>query len=358
VLVCGFECGCKPAHYIRLGHDGTPRRVGLQTIVGEGSFGLIYRAIPQGLGCFYPTSRTPYAVKLPTDPIQLHKEWKNMLHLQTIDPHGTYHARLLGGCYVKSNHLVGLVLSLALSDLSSVLSNHTRPPQVIATMLKSIHHALTFFHQKELAHGDVKPENVLVFTNDRALLSDWEGMVRLPQPNPTTCTYLPPDVHRHRSLLQQRQTWPLVDFFAWLLMASDLTDAQLSCFHSRSQCPPTERLAVIVAIQHKLRTPLYPYPDLRDLCDPIIQGVTPGTSKRVATGTTPPHRPARLSRGTRSSHHPSPVASDQAEIPSTPPWGIAFLHLITHLLPSPSSDQPDTPGCPIVSTPNGQFALM
>lgn len=295
--------------------------MGLQSIVGEGSYGVVYRAIPYGLGCFYPLSPTRYAIKRPHDTIRLQKEWKNMMHLQRIDPTGTYHTPLLGGCYTKANQLIGLVLPLALYDLSVVLADHTRPAVIVSDMLHDIYRALSFFHQNGLAHGDVKPDNILIFPHDRALLSDWEGMVDLTHPGSTTCTYLPPSVHRKRSLLTIQDTWPVVDRFAWLLMAVVLSDQQRLCFHSRASVAERDRQpSIIQIIQGHIDSTQYPYPDLKKRCLLILKTIDPeGVRSRSF------RRHSRPITG-----HAAPVSTSPSEVSSRPPQ--------TRFLGTPSSD--------------------
>lgn len=342
-MVIGFLMMCHipsivlpPSHYkVSLTPSSKSRRVRLQHVVGEGSFGTVYQAIPVGLAYLcpcLPTQRLPYAIKLSASQALLHREQRHLLRLHDIDPKGRYHTRLLGLCHLHTQW-VGLVFPLASTNLDVVIRHQTLSPDTIATMLDHVYNALSFIHSNELAHGDVKADNVLVFNHQRALLSDWEGMVNLRHPQPTTCTYLPPNVHRHRSLLYQRDTWPFVDRFSWLLMVSGLPTEPLSCFHSDTKQHDAARHTILSLLRDTILSPRYPYPSIRPLCHPILQAATPmppTVTRRLGRDPRPITLPNALCPSENPVHH-LPITIP--ETPSLITESVRFFHQVLTWLP-------------------------
>src|SRR5208283_4729589 len=65
-----------------------------------------------------------------------------------------------------------VVMELAEEDLSQILPERALTPEEVGEMLPPLLHALAYLHGKGLAHGRIKPSNVLAIGNHLMLSAD------------------------------------------------------------------------------------------------------------------------------------------------------------------------------------------
>jgi serine/threonine-protein kinase 11 len=152
--------------------DKRPKKIGpycLLSVLGRGAIGKVYRA-------FCAADRQYYAVKrfvmselarLHNGIAQLRRELTNMRRLS--------HPNILGlkAIFVdKTAQIVYAVLPYA--DCGSLENNRNRlAPDVLPAIFKQILDGLVHLHECGLVHQDIKPSNLLLSSNGRALISDF-----------------------------------------------------------------------------------------------------------------------------------------------------------------------------------------
>ncbi|KAL4453652.1 hypothetical protein ABPG74_009548 [Tetrahymena malaccensis] len=125
-----------------------------------------------------------YALKIQTSSHQLAKEQdlkreytilKNLQHENIISV-GEYFEDLALDNFKDHSEVRGFTMELAQCDLLTYLkSNHPNPlhPAKARQVFSGIAKAVQYLHSKNIAHNDIKLENVLIFENGEAKLSDF-----------------------------------------------------------------------------------------------------------------------------------------------------------------------------------------
>lgn len=131
--------------------NGTLR---VESILGAGAFGVVYRAVDTHTGVYYAVKRIEK--KAP----EHHHTREEQLHARVSShPHVlTFHREFQEG------HYIFYVYDLCVGDLHSVIKKFAffREDELIKRVFVQIIDALEYCHARGVYHRDLKPENILV----------------------------------------------------------------------------------------------------------------------------------------------------------------------------------------------------
>ena len=218
-------------------HTCTPqasRRLGFKNIrlmkdqtLGIGSYGKVCKAQCDELVC---------AAKLMHetlfDPIVRHQDKEHRLPIKRFEQECEFLSAIrhpniiqyLGVYHDPATHLPALLMELMDDNLTNYLTNyldsHIIPYQIQVNICYDITLALSFLHSNGIIHRDLSSNNVLMFGNSRAKVTDF-GMARLDglsprttRPTYTTCpgsdVYMPPETIKAKPIYNEK-----VDCFAF-----------------------------------------------------------------------------------------------------------------------------------------------
>src|SRR6266702_114312 len=131
--------------------NGTLR---IESILGAGSFGIVYRAIDTHTGVHYAVKRVEKE-----GPEHYHTRERQLHARVSSHPHVlTFHREFHEGCYTF------YVYDLCAGDLYSVIKKVAffREDELIKRVFVQIIDALEYCHARGVYHRDLKPENILV----------------------------------------------------------------------------------------------------------------------------------------------------------------------------------------------------
>ena len=152
-------------------------RYQLEILIGTGQFGQVWRAKK-----LHPPSEVPVALKLPLDPHRgeevLMADGQYMLDIRHPGIVAVNWQGRIGALWVVEMEFVNG------SPLSRVMEDETRWSKVTFTDIirwsEGVAEALAFLHQNGIAHGDLKPDNLLLDEqNGRLKITDFGTSRRL-----------------------------------------------------------------------------------------------------------------------------------------------------------------------------------
>lgn len=192
----------------RSGFGRTIRGFELRELIGEGDFGVVYRAYQASVGreVAIKVIRPEYANR----PVFVRRfEAEARLVAQLEHPHivSLYdYWRDPDGAYLVMRYLRGGSLRTALAR------GPWNPPAALA-LLDQIGSALAYAHRQGVVHRDLKPGNVLLDEEGRAYLTDFGIATRRPDavgsPVTTSLAYIPPEELRGEPITARTDIYSL-----------------------------------------------------------------------------------------------------------------------------------------------------
>jgi eukaryotic-like serine/threonine-protein kinase len=164
----GDTCGATGTDQSTTGDPGLPERIGryrIESVLGKGSFGLVYLAHDDEL------SRT-VAIKVPhnhpSDATAYLTEARTLASLDhsNIVPVFDVGSTENGLCYIVSKFIKGNDLA---QEIKESRLSPTQSADLIATVCEALHHA----HTKGLVHRDIKSANILIDDTGKPFVADF-----------------------------------------------------------------------------------------------------------------------------------------------------------------------------------------
>src|SRR5579864_6055813 len=144
----------------------------IQAELGRGGMGVVYRAHDEVL-------QRDVALKVLSGEILGHRERRERILAEARAASALNHPGITTIYEVaEEGNQILLVMELAQGKtLRALLSDGPQEPRALTRLGTSIAETLEAAHEKGVIHGDIKPENVIVQTNERTKLLDF-GIAR------------------------------------------------------------------------------------------------------------------------------------------------------------------------------------
>lgn len=181
--------------------------------IGSGAFGQVFKAVEKKTGC-------PVALKHITKP---HDRYERHMVENEITKHSTIHHPNIVQFYGYFYDTVAIYTILELSthgslyDVMCLNGSETEPqpfPENVAKKyIQQTAFALDYMHEVQLAHLDIKPDNILLFDNDVVKLCDFGFTTDFSKLSGLTirgtAEYIAPEVADGKSFDEKVDIWAL-----------------------------------------------------------------------------------------------------------------------------------------------------
>jgi len=235
----------------------------LLEVLGSGDMGTTHRAQ-------HPEQSEPVAIKI-LDKIDSSNDMQRGAAVEVLEFAASIHHERLHPILevLDSPHGEGkLALVMPLSPVGSIESNAAKgnkvSPKQGFKLLGQIASGLYYLHQQEVAHGDIKPSNILLDADGNITITDL-SMAHLrefgytpPQPSESHLYYTPPERAYHGSAQLEHDVYSLAVLTYYLLTGEIPFDDPEP--HARTIIPPRNLPPAVAAV---LRRALGPHQRLR-----------------------------------------------------------------------------------------------
>lgn len=304
----------------------------LQSKVGAGGMGVVYRAVHQALGQTRAIKILPPSLAYDTAFVRrFQREAKIAANLHHPNVVQIYDVREEDGFFYIVMELVDGVPLNTLVRQPGPLSN----ARVIA-LLGQLADALDFAHAQGVLHRDIKPANVLVRPGDQVTLVDFgiaraavEGTLSLTQGVVGTAAYMAPEIWLGAPAR------PAIDQYALGIMAFEMLTGRVpfaaantpAIMHAHVYTPPPSLRSVAphlppateaVLGRQLAKQPHERYPDARAFVEALEQALRP-----------PPRHQALRNAAVRDSWPAVAAVTDRPSVAPQPPATLQTLGLAT-----------------------------
>ncbi|MDX9719377.1 MAG: serine/threonine-protein kinase [Myxococcota bacterium] len=154
--------------------------------LGRGAYGTVYKAVEQALD-------RPVAIKFLHEHLRRRPEAEQSFLSEARTLARFSHPSILAIYDIFPQHGALVMEYIPEGSLASRMENGPLAPQAALSCASAVCLALDVLHQEGIAHGDVKPENVLFRSQREVVLADF-GLSDT-EPTLGTAAYLPRDAH-------------------------------------------------------------------------------------------------------------------------------------------------------------------
>ena len=181
----------------------------IQTVVGEGSFGKVYKGRRRYSGQIVALKFIPKGGRSEKDNAALRQEIEILRSLR-------HENIVLMLDYFETDSEMCVVTEFAQGELFEVLeSDRCLPEREVRSIARQLVRALHYLHSHRVIHRDMKPQNVLLGASSRVMLCDF-GFARAMSPQTTVLTsikgtplYMAPELVQEQPYNHTVDLWSL-----------------------------------------------------------------------------------------------------------------------------------------------------